>query len=128
MAVEMAMVTPIIALLLALIFVYGRVAQVNGTLESGTRDGARSATRARTAGEARQLAHRAVREGITQAPASCRDALRVEVRGRFERGEAITVETSCTYGISDIGLPGAPGTITARSSFTSVVDSYRGFN
>ena len=48
-AVEMAMVAPSLLLIFALIFAYGRAGQVNGTLESGTRDAARSASSASTA-------------------------------------------------------------------------------
>jgi hypothetical protein len=41
-------------------------------------------------------------------------------------GEPITVDAQCTYSLSDLGLPGAPGSITPKSSFTSMLDPYRG--
>jgi len=126
MAVEMALIVPGLLLIFGLIFAYGRAAGVNGTLESGTRDGARSATMARSYDEARQLAHDAIADAIATAPQACQDSLQVTVSDNFDPGEAITVTATCTYGLSDIGLPGAPGTIRPTSSFTSMLDPYRG--
>ncbi len=36
-----------------------------------------------------------------------------------------TATVTCTVRLSDIGLPGLPGTKTMTSSFTSSIDSYR---
>jgi Flp pilus assembly protein TadG len=126
LAIELAMLAPSILLIFALIFVYGRAAQVNGTLESGTRDAARSATLARSYEDARTAANAVVLEALKDAPQSCRNTLAVEVDSLYEAGSTVTVNAQCTYGISDLGLPGAPGTITAKSSFTSMLDPYRG--
>lgn len=133
LALEMAMIAPAILLLLGLIYAYGRVGQVNGVMESGARDAARSATIARSMQEAREVAKRVVDDALTAAPPSCRDDPTVTVSGgdpsdpdAFVRGGAIRVEVSCRYDISDLGLPGAPGSLTARSSFTSMLDPYRG--
>jgi hypothetical protein len=102
-------------------------------MESGARDAARSATIARSMAEARDRAQRVVGDALAAAPASCRDHPRVKVSGgdpahpdAFVPGGAIRVEVSCTYDVSDLGLPGAPGRLTARSSFTSMLDPYRG--
>ncbi|MFE2167818.1 hypothetical protein ACFXB3_22590, partial [Streptomyces sp. NPDC059447] len=37
----------------------------------------------------------------------------------------VTVTISCTVPLSDLLLPGVPGSKTMTSSFTSVVDAYR---
>lgn len=126
LSVEMAMVAPGLLLIFGLIFAYGRVGQVNGTLESGTRDGARTATQARSYDEAQQLATKAVKEAIKDAPKRCQDSLNVRISGRFALGEPVTVSADCRYGLSDIGLPGAPGTVHTTSSFTSMLDPNRG--
>jgi Flp pilus assembly protein TadG len=126
MAVELAMVAPGLLLIFGLIFAYGRAAQVNGTLESGTRDAARSVTMARSYDEALERANAVMLDALKDAPQSCQNTVDLEISGRYEAGSAIVVSASCTYGLSDLGLPGAPGTITARSSFTSMLDPYRG--
>jgi len=120
------MIAPGLLLILALIFAYGRTAQVNGLLESGTRDAARTATIARSAGEAEQRATAAINASLTDAPTACRASLRVELIGNFTPGEPITVRARCSYSLSDLGLPGAPGTVRTTSSFTSMLDPYRG--
>jgi Flp pilus assembly protein TadG len=126
LAIELAMLAPGILLIFALIFVYGRAAQVNGTLESGTRDAARSVTLARSYDDALARANAVMLDAMKDAPQSCQDNLHVHVSGPYEAGRPVTVDVDCTYDISDLGLPGAPGTITARSSFTSMLDPYRG--
>lgn len=125
LSVEMAMIAPGLILIFGLIFAYGRVGQVNGTIDSGTRDGARSATSARSYADAQRLARDAVEQAIVQSPQECQDSLRVEVTGTFEPGEAVTVTSRCAYGLSDV-LPGVPGTVHAESSFTSMLDPNRG--
>jgi Flp pilus assembly protein TadG len=124
--VEMAIIAPGLLLIFGLIFAYGRVAGVNGTLESGTRDGARSATMARSHDEAQDRATQAVADAIASTPQACQDSLQVTVSDNFEAGQPITVTATCTYGLSDIGLPGAPGSVHPESSFTSMLDPYRG--
>jgi hypothetical protein len=126
LAVEMAMLAPSLLVIFALIFVYGRAAQVNGTLESGTRAAARSVTLARSYDEAVDSANAVLLEAMKDAPQSCQNSLNVHIVGTYEAGEPVTVDADCTYDLSDLGLPGAPGTITARSSFTSMLDPYRG--
>ena len=126
LAIELAMLAPSILLIFALIFVYGRAAQVNGTLESGTRDAARSVTLARSYDDAVDRANAVLLDALKDAPQSCKNNLHVHVSQPYEAGKAVTVDADCTYGISDLGLPGAPGTLTARSSFTSMLDPYRG--
>ncbi len=126
LAVEMAIVVPSILLIFALIYAYGRVANVNGALESGTRDAARSATIARSSSEAEERAQRVVREAIVDLPRSCQNSLEVSVSEPFVAGEPITVDARCTYPLADLGLPGAPGDVTPESSFTSMLDPYRG--
>jgi Flp pilus assembly protein TadG len=126
LAIEMAMVAPGLLLIFGLIFAYGRAAQVNGTLESGTRDAARSVTLARSYDDALDRANAVMLDALKDAPQSCQDSLDVEIVGDYQPGEPVTVSTQCTYGLSDLGLPGAPGTLTSRSSFTSMLDPYRG--
>lgn len=126
LAVEMAMIAPGILLIFGLIFAYGRAAQVNGTLESGTRDAARSVTLARSYDDALDRAKAVLIDALKDAPQSCQDTMDLDIVGDYEPGEPVTVSAKCTYQLADLGLPGAPGTLTAKSSFTSMLDPYRG--
>jgi hypothetical protein len=126
LAVELAMIAPSLLLIFALIFAYGRVGQVNGTLESGTRDAARSVTLARSYDDAIDRADAVLLDAMKDAPQSCQDSLDVDIVGDYRPGEPVTVRATCSYDLSDLGLPGAPGDLTAESSFTSMLDPYRG--
>ncbi|MFK5584781.1 TadE/TadG family type IV pilus assembly protein [Serinicoccus sp. LYQ131] len=124
-ALEFAFAAPIILLMLALAWTFGRVAWANGHLEAGTRDAARVATQARSMDEARQAATSVLRDN-TEAVQGCPQSLSVQITGGFEPGSTLTVEASCSYSLSDIGMPGAPGRVSPSSSFASVVDQRRG--
>ena len=124
-ALEMAFAAPIVLLLLALAWTYGRVAWANGHLEAGARDAARVATQARSVEEARSNALAVLQEN-TDAVAGCRETAAVLVTGSFEPGGTLTVSATCSYTLSAIGLPGAPGTMNPTSTFSSVIDQRRG--
>lgn len=128
MAIELAMLAPAMLFLLALIFVYGKAAGVSGALESGTRDAARSATLSRSYLEAQMRAEDIMKSALRQAPPECRDGVKVQVLGEFEPDGMVRVEASCSYDISTLGLPGAPGKLTAESTFYSRIDPYRGMD
>lgn len=131
MAVELAFVMPILLLMVALLFGYGRVAQVNGALEAGTRDGARAASQARTLAGAELAAERAVVSSLGGTAAECGGGKpTVELLGgatQFAPGSSVTVRATCVYPLGDV-LPGAPGSANVSSSFTSPLDPNRGLN
>ena len=125
MAVELTIIMPLLLLMLSLVYGYGRVAQVNGTIEAGTRDAARSASQARSVAEAQEVAERAVRISLPAGATQCLSSLDVALDGLFAGGQAVTVTSTCSYPLGDL-LPGVPGTVEASSSFTSPLDPNRG--
>lgn len=131
MAVELAFIMPVLLLMVALLFGYGRVAQVNGALEAGTRDAARAASQARTLVEAERAAERAVVSSLGGTAAECGGGKpTVELLGRatqFSPGSSVTVRATCVYPLADV-LPGAPGEANVSSTFTSPLDPNRGLN
>ena len=127
MSVEYVIIVPMVFLVFSLIYAYGRVAQVGATIDSGTRDAARVATLARTYREASTRAVEVVREAIGSSSKQCLDTLTVDVAPRtFQPGDTITVTARCNYPLSDLGLPGAPGSLTVHSQFSSMLDPNRG--
>lgn len=126
LALELVIVTPALLVLLALVYAYGRVAQVNGTLEAGVRDAARAATQARDVDAAQDVAVRVIRESLGPGATSCLDTLVVEPIDVFEPGYTVTVTASCRYSLTDLGLPGLGGDVTTSSTFSSQLDPNRG--
>jgi Flp pilus assembly protein TadG len=125
MAIEMVIATPLLLLLVALVFAYGRAAQVNGTLQAGVRDAARSATQARNAADARQRAEAVIRDALGPGATGCQNTLQVDPI-QFQLDLPVTVTARCSYPLNDLGLPGAPGSITASATFSSPLDPNRG--
>lgn len=126
LAVEFSIIVPMLLMLLALVFAYGRVGQVNGTMEAGVRDAARSASQTRTLTDAQATAERVLRGALGPGATGCLNTLRVDPIPVFEPGFAVTVTASCSYSMQDLGLPGFPGSVTTRSTFSSPLDPNRG--
>ncbi len=124
-ALEFAILAPVVLMIFALVFAYGKIAWANGHLEAGARDAARVATQARSMDDAYRAAEVAVDDATAGVPA-CQSSADVSIDGRFEPGQTLTVSVTCTYSLSGIGLPGAPGTLSPTSQFSSVIDLHRG--
>lgn len=122
-ALEFVFLAMVVVLLIALVAAYGRVSQVNGTLDAGTRDAARMATTARSYDEAVTLARRAVSEEVSLS--ACHNSLDVEVSQPFTPGRPITVTATCGYSLSDLGLV-VSSRMHPTSTFTSPLDPNRG--
>lgn len=123
--IELAFLAPVVLLIFALIWAYGRVAWANGHLEAGVRDAARVATQASNYPEAYAAAERAVQQATAAVPA-CQSSVQLDIGGEFRSGGTITVTATCSYPLSDLGLPGAPGQMHPTSTFSSVLDLHRG--
>lgn len=125
LAIEYAILTPMFFLVFALIYVFARLTMVNGVLDSGTRDAARAATQAPNWDQAEAVARQIVRDAVGTGSSRCLATLDVTVSRNFAPGQTITVDARCTYSISDAGIPGAPGAISAHAQFSSILDPNR---
>jgi Flp pilus assembly protein TadG len=128
-SIEFVIVTPMIFLIFALVYVFGRVAWANGNLDSATRDAARVASQAPDAASAQTAAESVVDTQFahfhcTNGPSADGFPV-VVVDGPFVAGNTLTVTAKCTYSLSDAALPGAPGSVTATSVFSSMIDPNR---
>jgi Flp pilus assembly protein TadG len=130
MAVELAVLAPLMLLLLLFLMACGRYFQTAAMLEDAARDGARAATQARSQASAQKVVDDAVARtvGQDQVAASCKNSAKgvLNTAGGFEAGEPITVEVSCTINYRDLGLLGLDKDVTLTRSFTSTLDPFRG--
>jgi Flp pilus assembly protein TadG len=122
LSIEYVILTPMIFFVLALIYVFARMAEVNGVLDAGTRDATRVASLAGSEPEAQRLAEQTVAQELNGRSATCKSSLTVDILGDFAPGNTITVKAQCSYPISDAGVPGAPGTLTVHSQFSTIID------
>ncbi|WP_331736078.1 TadE family protein [Streptomyces sp. NBC_00057] len=129
-AVETAVLAPVMIALLLLMVAFGRVIDADGAVDSAARAAARAASLERDAGSAQSKAQNAAARSLEGEGITCRtSSVTVDTAGySLDIGaEAnVTATIACTADLSDIGLPGLPGSKTLRASWTSPIDTYRG--
>ena len=105
MAVELALLTPVIIGAFWLLTVLcGRLVVADAQVDAAARDGARSASLARTPAAARVAADRAARRSLASARRYCRAlTIHTDTSG-FRPGGAVTVTVRCTLNLRDVSL------------------------
>jgi Flp pilus assembly protein TadG len=126
MALEMVILAPVLLLLFMFLLACGRYFQTSSLLESAARDGARSASQARSLPEAQARVDQAVTSTMSQAIKSCKTTASGSITTGFVAGSPLSVEVSCTINYRDLGLLGLGGDTTITKRFTSSLDPYRG--
>ena len=128
---EMAIATPVMLLLISLMVLAGRVAVASNTVTTVAGNAAREASLARTAG-ASAVATSSARAALVAQAINCRGGghVAVDVSGfgaaaRGVPGQVVAVSIVCEVSISDLGLPGAPGTRTLSEQGVSPIDPNR---
>jgi len=122
----MVILTPVLLLLFMFLLACGRYFQSSSLLESAARDGARSASQARSLNEAQGRVDDAVNRTMSQAVKSCKETASGTITTAFTAGAPLSVEVTCTINYRDLGLLGLGGDTTITKRFTSSLDPYRG--
>ncbi|OIJ88158.1 hypothetical protein BIV25_37270 [Streptomyces sp. MUSC 14] len=129
-SLEVAVIAPAIIALLGLMIAFGRVVDASGSVDAAAHAAARAASLQRDADSAQAQARTAAEGSLSGDGVTCQTTdVSVDTSGySLDVGQAATVTAtiSCTARLSDIGLPGLPGSKTLTSSFTSPIDTYRG--
>ncbi|WP_331718390.1 pilus assembly protein (plasmid) [Streptomyces sp. NBC_01544] len=129
-AVETAVLAPAVIALLLLMIAFGRVIDADGAVDSAARAAARAASLERDAGSAQNKAQAAAARSLEGEGITCRtSSVTVDTAGySLDIGvdANVTASIACTADLSDIGLPGLPGSKTLRASWTSPIDTFRG--
>ncbi|MEL7975194.1 TadE/TadG family type IV pilus assembly protein [Isoptericola sp. F-RaC21] len=127
-SIEAAVGVPAFLLIMGLVFAGGRVAIAGQSVEAAATEAARSASIARTTGEAQGDALAAARRSLDEKGLQC--APRVDV-DTSDFGSAVGVTSSvaatvtCDVAVGDLAVPGLPGTIRITKTMESPIDTYR---
>jgi Flp pilus assembly protein TadG len=128
-AIEAAIGIPAFALLVGLIIFGGRIATAHEALQTAASAAARSASLARDGRTAQAEAQDAAAASITNQHIRC---TQVDVRvDTSEFGKApgvpgtVAVTVSCRLDLSDLAVPGVPGSKVLRSTMSSPIDTWR---
>ncbi|WP_300399937.1 TadE family protein [Nocardioides sp.] len=128
-SIEAAIAVPAFALFVGLIIFGGRTAVVRHSLESAAADAARSASILRVEADAKKAAKDAAVTNLANQGINC---LRVDVAidtQQFSHDVGtpaqVDVTVSCLLDLSDLSVPGVPGTRTISATMTSPLDTWR---
>ena len=129
-AIETAIGVPAFLLFIALIIGAGRIAIARQSVGAAAAEGARSASIARTQSTADQDATTAVAATLANQGLQCATT-HVDVdTSEFAKpvGTTATVKVivTCVVDLSDVAIPGLPGTLPITETMTSPLDTYRG--
>ena len=128
-AIEAAVGVPAFMLFVALIIIAGRVAIATQAVQSSASEAARVASIARTQGEAGDAAKSAATSSLANQNLRCvRTSVTVDTTGfatPVGTPATTTALVSCTVNLSDLSVPGVPGTRTVTATASSPLDTYR---
>lgn len=131
-AIEVAILMPMFLALFTGAVVLGRTGNAISAVEMAAYDGARTASLARDAGTAIELATSTVEQSLSSQGLACVDSPAVELPGvaaAFSQPvgtpASVTVEVTCWVTYGDVDLVGVPADRPITASFTSPLDQYR---
>jgi Flp pilus assembly protein TadG len=128
-AVEAAVSVPAFALFVGLIIFGGRTATTHQSVETAAADAARAASIERTASAARTKAITAATTSLSNQGIDCLGVDVMVDASQFSRavGETATVSVTvqCRLDLSDLSVPGVPGSRLIKATQTSPIDTWR---
>ena len=128
-SIEAAVGLPTFVLFVGLIIFGGRTAMSHQAVESAAADAARSASIARTSSEAAKDAKEAARASLANQHVHCL-AINVSIdTADFSKpvGEpgSVVVIVECRLDLSDLSVPGVPGSRVIKATISSPLDTWR---
>lgn len=128
-AIEAVIGVTAFGLFVAMIVAGGRIALARQAVESAANDAARAASIARTSGEASSAARTAADGSLRDQDVKCTTTSVAVDTGGFAAPIGTTAQVgatvSCTVNLSDLAIPGMPGSRTITETVTSPIDAYR---
>jgi Flp pilus assembly protein TadG len=128
-AIEAAIGVPAFVLFVALIIFGGRTASAHEALQAAAAAGARSASIARDAKTAQGAAREAATTSIANQQIGCSDIEVTVDTTDFNkqpgRPGAVDVTVTCRLNLSDLAVPGVPGSRVMRATMSSPIDTWR---
>jgi len=123
---ELVLLTPVLIIMLLFIVFCGRLADATLRLEDATHQAARAASLARSTTSAQNDAQATASAALADAGITCQSLAVIVDTAGLRPGATVSVDVTCTVGLSDLALLGVPGSTTLSASFSSPVDTYRG--
>lgn len=128
-AIEAAVGVPAFLLLIGLLIYGGRTVLTHQALESAAADAARAASLARTPAQAQTNAVQAAQVSVANQHLPCHGTTvtldTTALSKEAGQSGSVTARVSCTLSLSDLSVPGIPGSRVLSATESSPVDVYR---
>ena len=127
-SIEAVVGVPAFALFVGLVIFGGRTASTHQSVETAAADGARAASIERTDSTARSAAHSAAATSLRNQGVDCLDIDVTIDTGQFNRAvgqdATVSVTVTCRLDLSDLSVPGVPGSRLIKATVTSPIDTW----
>ena len=128
-ALEAAIGVPAFLLFIAMIIAGGRLAIADQSVQAAAAEAARSASIARTQGQAHGSALSGATSSLANQKLQCASkSVSVDTSGFASpvgTPANVTATVTCVVNLSDVAVPGLPGTRTITATMTSPLDTFR---
>jgi Flp pilus assembly protein TadG len=125
LAVELVVITPVLFMLALTMLVFGRISASRQEVVEASRAGAQAAAVVPSANAAQWGAAVDAAVGVSNQAHTCvHPQIDTDV-SHFYPGGYVTVTVLCHVALSDIAIPGMPGSTTVQASATAPIDPYR---
>jgi Flp pilus assembly protein TadG len=125
LVVELVVLTPVVFLIALCILVFGRVSEARQLVTESARAGADAAAVMPNAESAQSAAIDSAAVGTNGQTHTCANAHVVADVSHYYPGGYVRVTVTCSVALSDLSVPGVPGSTTISESSTAPVDPYR---
>jgi Flp pilus assembly protein TadG len=125
-AVELALVTPLLVLLLMLIVAAGRLVQARLEVASAAAQAARAASLARDPATATAQATAVATSALASQHLTCGSLTVSTGTATFRPGGQVSVRVSCTVSLAGLALLHLPGAETLTAQAAAPIDVFRG--
>ena len=125
LTVELVVITPVLVIMAVAMVAFGRVSEARQQVVEASRAGAQAAAVLPSASSAESGSAVEAAIGLSGHPRSCGNPQIVTDVSHFFPGGYVTVTVLCQVALSDVSVPGIPGSTTVRASSTAPIDPYR---
>ncbi|MFC5148941.1 TadE/TadG family type IV pilus assembly protein [Streptomyces aureoversilis] len=129
LSLEAMILLPLLILVVCLIIAFGRIQAAGNVVDTAARNASRAASLERSGGAGSAAGERVAQDVLSHQGLPCTSVtVSISTAGfaaRLGDPSVTTATVSCTVRLSDIGMPGLPGSKTLTANFTSPIDTYR---
>ena len=126
LAVEAALVAPVLLVLMLLVVYAGRAAQADADVRVAAARAARAASLTADATSALETAQATAAGNLATAGVVCSQLDTAVDTDQLQAGGLVTVTVACRVDNADLALLAVPGSRWSTSAATQVIDTYRG--